>query len=163
MAGFATATSALTLITTPIYATSAATTSQTPYKAPMFVVPMSRAQAIPASGVPWVDEQIRRVAALRRDWDGYGADPIETVRLVELAELVREHFHQGLPAGNLVPGADGSIQLEWHMPVASFGMSVEPDGALYAWHRSRKGDPFKDADGGPAVRLLEASVLQALV
>ena len=163
MASKSGATSGLAFAIAP-FTTMAAATTQARFKSvPSFFTRHAVLAEAPTSGISWLDEQIRHVLALRRDWDGYDADPISRVRLVQIAEVVREHFNRGMPTGSLVPGADGSVQIEWHLPKSSFGMSVEPSGAFYAWHRSREPSRYVDADGVDAVILLEASIAQALL
>ncbi|QCB43007.1 hypothetical protein E5673_12910 [Sphingomonas sp. PAMC26645] len=123
----------------------------------------SKHRSVAPSGVSWADEQLRLIAMLPNDWDGYGAAMLSIDRLSQISGILAEHFAHGLPAGSVVPGADGSIQLEWHFPKMSFGFSVEDDGSLYSWARTRDTGHYVDSDGGAAVTLLQTSALQALV
>jgi len=58
-----------------------------------------------------LETQRRHLLDIKRDWDGYGADRIpEGVIDVIFEDIVTEgEFVQ------MVPGADGSVQAEWHM------------------------------------------------
>ena len=58
-----------------------------------------------------LEAQRKHLVALKSNWDGYGAHPIsEDVIDVIFDEVTTEgEFVQ------MVPGADGSVQAEWHM------------------------------------------------
>lgn len=158
------ATSALVLISMPFQTAAAGATApnQPEVLFPLLRKPPSKHEAIPSSGIVWVDREMRKLAQLPANWDGYGANVIPRSRLRQVADLLKEHFRHGLPEGSLVPGADGSVQMEWHLQKMSFGFLVDEDGSFYAWHKDRETRALVDADASGAVTLLEASVLRAL-
>ena len=103
--------------------------------APCDRVPPLAEKAVKPGARAWVETQLRKLEALPINWDGYGADPIHPGVL----RLMGASLEQMLPItalpGNVVPGADGSLQAEWHLERASFGLLVESDGTLSCWVR----------------------------
>lgn len=79
---------------------------------------------------PEVVAQLDALRSLERNWDGYGASPLEadvldTMQTSLLAAL------QGIeyPAPDLIPGADGSLAAEWHRDKVELIFNVERDGS----------------------------------
>lgn len=65
----------------------------------------------------WLNRALNEVDALRqleRNWDSYGAVPVNRMFLTEAASLLRELARSRTPAPSVVPTSDGSVQLEWH-------------------------------------------------
>lgn len=79
-------------------------------------VPQSRTRvAHPKS--QWVEELKKRfdeLTALPRGWDGYGGRPVSFNCAFFAANMIERLFTDGVPAPQLVPGGDGTIQFEWH-------------------------------------------------
>lgn len=67
-----------------------------------------------------------RMKALERNWDGYGADRIAPEVVDELVRVLTD----GLADVQFVPGGDGSVQAEWHTPIASIELCVTPADAI---------------------------------
>jgi hypothetical protein len=74
-----------------------------------------------AERTPWLAAELAKIAALKPNWDGYGADPIAP----ETCEALRRALID-LPSACIVPGADGSLQAEWHTAEASIELCVMP-------------------------------------
>lgn len=54
------------------------------------------------------------LCALRKGWDGYRGQPV-SFACARFAATILEHLYtDGLPAPSLVPGSDGTLQIEWH-------------------------------------------------
>jgi len=70
----------------------------------------------PRSG--WVQELEDRfnvLTSLRIGWDGYAGLPVSFTCAQFAANLIERLHNSALPAPQLVPLADGTLQLEWHM------------------------------------------------
>ena len=67
---------------------------------------------------PWVRDLRKRLndlVSLQIGWDGYAGKPVSyyVARFVE--DLIGLLYVEGVPAPQLVPGSDGSLQFEWHL------------------------------------------------
>lgn len=62
-----------------------------------------------------LEERFNELTSLPRGWDGYRGRPVSFGCAQFAANLVESLFVQGVPAPQLVPGADGTLQLEWHL------------------------------------------------
>jgi hypothetical protein len=114
-----------------------------------------------ATGTGWADAQLRSLQMLQPNWDGYGADPIGISRLNVLARLLKNNLPDNAPVGSIVPGADGSVQAEWHLHAASFGLLVNETGAISTWYQPSQGAEI-ERSGPAAMELLKAAVLSTL-
>jgi hypothetical protein len=63
------------------------------------------------------------VVSLMPGWDGYQGRPVSFSVAVFAANLLEAIYVETLDAPSIVPGADGSLQIEWHM----FGFDIEVD------------------------------------
>lgn len=61
-----------------------------------------------------LENRFNELGKLKPGWDGYsgGAVPFSIARFS--AELIQRLFNPNLPPPSLVPGSDGSVQIEWH-------------------------------------------------
>lgn len=78
-------------------------------------VPEGRVRVPQPTG--WVAELRDRfdyLTALPRGWDGYAGIPVSFNCALFTANLLERLFVEGVPAPQLVPGGDGTIQFEWH-------------------------------------------------
>ena len=60
-------------------------------------------------------DRLSEVAALPEGWDGYDGKPVSLPIVQFACDLVDFLYLPGLPAPQLVPGGDGTLQLEWHV------------------------------------------------
>ncbi|OSQ44942.1 hypothetical protein [Marivita geojedonensis] len=66
----------------------------------------------------WVKELEERfdvLTSLRRGWDGYTGVPVSFTCAQFAANLIERLYNRSLPAPQLVPMANGTMRLEWHM------------------------------------------------
>lgn len=66
----------------------------------------------------WVRELEERfdvLTSLRRGWDGYVGVPVSFTCAQFAANLIERLYIRALPAPQLVPMANGTLRLEWHM------------------------------------------------
>ena len=59
-------------------------------------------------------DRFDELTALPRGWDGYAGRPVSCDCALFAANLIERLFVDGVPAPQLVPGGDGTLQLEWH-------------------------------------------------
>ncbi len=135
---------------------ASATVSAPPYAA------VSRSALLQLTEIVWLDAQLTALAALPNDWDGYGAAQIEIMRLNQIGAILSQHLPVRMSAGSIVPGADGSIQGEWHTLTGSFGLIVDDFGRVSAWMRPTGGDET-EAEGLNATNLLRYAALASMV
>ena len=65
----------------------------------------------------WVQElrsRFDRLTALPIGWDGYGGRPVSWQCANFVANMLERLHQDNVPPPSLVPGADGSLQVEWH-------------------------------------------------
>lgn len=109
---------------------------------------------------PWVDAQIACINELQANWDSYDADPLQVKTVSQLRSLLSESFQASGVPGQLVPGADGSIQAEWHLAQASIGLLVEDDGTYSSWIRFNDTEKQIEEFGAAGLDLFKALVSQ---
>lgn len=67
---------------------------------------------------PWVaslDKRFNDLTSLPIGWDGYKGVPV-LYTVAKFASLILSRLYvTGLPAPSLVPGSDGTLQIEWHI------------------------------------------------
>jgi len=131
---WATASMVLAVLGTP---SASATTFASP---PM--VPCQRATATQASSEvdPWISESLKTIRSLEADWDGYGADPINETTIKRMEYFLNDLLPKNAVSGSIVPGADGSLQAEWHLDNTELGFVVEPTGEYSSWVRDLRQD-----------------------
>ena len=74
----------------------------------------------------WVAELCKRfeeLIALPYGWDGYAGRPVSFACAVFAANLLDTICVSTIPTPSLVPGADGTLQIEWHV----YGYDIELD------------------------------------
>ena len=74
----------------------------------------------------WIQElkdRLDKLTSLPRGWDGYNGEPVSSGCAQFAANLIERLCVANVPAPQLVPGADGTLQLEWH----TNGCDVEVD------------------------------------
>ena len=65
----------------------------------------------------WVTElrdRFDELTSLPRGWDGYAGRPVSFTCAQFAANLIERLYVKGVPAPQLVPGSDGTVQIEWH-------------------------------------------------
>lgn len=90
-----------------------------------------------------------RLEALPRDWDGPGSVPIKSELLREAVSLVKRALEGSsrVSAPYLVPGGDGSVQIEWHEKLGELELDLAADGSRHVWIRDhRSGDEIEGDD-----------------
>ena len=65
----------------------------------------------------WFDElkcKLDELTSLPLGWDGYCGRPVSFQSANFVANMLESLFQDNVPAPSLVPGSDGSLQVEWH-------------------------------------------------
>jgi hypothetical protein len=66
---------------------------------------------------PWTTAlraKFDELTSLPRGWDGYTAGPVSFTCAQFAANLIERLYTKDVPAPQLVPGSDGTLQIEWH-------------------------------------------------
>jgi hypothetical protein len=81
---------------------------------------------VPQHRSRWVhalEGTLEKLTSLPRRWDGYAGQPVSFRVAFFAANLLERICDDDLPPPSLVPGSDGSLQIEWHC----YGYDVEID------------------------------------
>lgn len=68
-------------------------------------------------------ERFNEIGSLPVGWDGYTGKPVSFTTANFAAQIIERLYSKDVPAPSIVPGADGSMQIEWHIN----GYDVELD------------------------------------
>lgn len=95
-----------------------------------------------------------RIAKLKEGWDGPGSVPIP-VRLIDLADRIVQAACAPI-APFVVPGGDGSLQIEWHTQAGEIEFDIDPNGRFSIWGQDHStGTEFEGEDARALGLLLE--------
>jgi hypothetical protein len=75
--------------------------------------------------LPQTTKALYAILALDDNWDSYGAKRISPEIASAADELLRDIMLASTPAPQVVPSANGSIQLEWHIGGIDLEIEVE--------------------------------------
>src|SRR5688572_33491227 len=77
-------------------------------------------------------KRLAQLEALERDWDSYGGLPPCTRSLTMaqsiMVQMAKRFEERGVPA-EVMPIADGGIQIEWQGPSGALALNAAPDGS----------------------------------
>lgn len=59
-------------------------------------------------------ERFDEITSLPKGWDGYDGRPVTFTTAQFAASLIERLSVDGVPSPSLVPGSDGTVQIEWH-------------------------------------------------
>ncbi len=78
-----------------------------------------------------------RIMSLQAGWDGPGSVPVAPSALFTATQNTRQALHglQQAVAPYLVPGGDGSVQVEWHEKHGELELDIDVNGGLSIWGR----------------------------
>ncbi len=97
----------------------------------------------------WVDvlaSRTQRILRLSRGWDGPGSEPVQPRLLDEAIRILRDALVgvRNAAAPYLIPGGDGSIQIEWHEKSGELELDLAADGSHSIWIRDyRSGEEIE--------------------
>lgn len=96
----------------------------------------------------WFSPALERLSALSRlprNWDSYGASPIDPRCLVETIVFLCRHISVNTTPPQIVPVGNGSIQIEWHRNGIDFEALFLRPGVWECYYRnsqSHQGSEF---------------------
>lgn len=61
-----------------------------------------------------LQDRLKELSSLPKGWDGYAGRSVSFPCVYFTAQLIEQIFCPGVPAPDLVPGGDGTLQIEWH-------------------------------------------------
>ncbi|WP_041761145.1 hypothetical protein [Brevundimonas subvibrioides] len=107
----------------------------------------------------WIGEQLTAVRHLPENWDGYGAPKIAwpVIRAMSRS-LAGLQPARAFRAGAIVPGADGSLQIEWHLATVSIEFCIDHDLAETFWMKDRVTGAVVLVEGAAAQEAFRASM-----
>lgn len=79
-------------------------------------------------------DEMRGLLRLRQGWDSYAACPISPYVVVRALRLLLDSLPDKGPAPQVVPMADGGLQLEWHRRGLNIEVTVPPSGPVEVWY-----------------------------
>ena len=80
-----------------------------------FTSATSRVRITAAS--PWskaLESRLNAITSLPKGWNGYRSVPVSFTCAAFAAQLIERLYDASVPPPALVPGADGTLQIEWH-------------------------------------------------
>jgi len=81
------------------------------------------------------NRELNRLAALKSNWDGYGASEIDPSAIGRARAFVQSLPANLAPSPLVVPLPDGGLQFEWHKGSKILELEVEGDNIHYLkWH-----------------------------
>lgn len=79
----------------------------------------------------WLAKEFAKIGRLEPNWDGYGAEPIPSDVQRRMLSILIDRLPLDSVKGTIVPGADGSLQAEWHLRELSLTFTIEPEQAVF--------------------------------
>ncbi|MBV8140883.1 MAG: hypothetical protein JOZ60_02430 [Verrucomicrobia bacterium] len=103
-----------------------------------------------------LSESVHRLAALKAGWDGVGSIPVRRALLDEATRIVRQALVglRNAAPPYLVPGGDGSVQIEWHQKNQELELDLAADGSRWIWIRDHLSGQEIEGEDDRAVALL---------
>lgn len=92
----------------------------------------------PAHG--WCDivkARLNELVLLGQGWDGYRGVPVSFVNANFALRMLEAVCGADAPYPQIVPGADGDLQIEWHTRSADIEVHVIGPNQVHAWRRVR--------------------------
>ena len=85
-----------------------------------------------------VGKRLDQLCALKPGWDGYDCKPVSFTIATFAARLMERIFVEGLTAPSLVPGGDGTLQMEWHVNGYDLEIDVLGPNNVFAYRRDHE-------------------------
>jgi hypothetical protein len=97
----------------------------------------------------------KQIEELKAGWDGPGSIPLSAKALFLATYHTRLALEamQGVTAPQLVPGGDGSIQIEWHAKHGELEFDVDARGRMSIWIRDHRNGAEFDGEDEAALAL----------
>jgi hypothetical protein len=97
----------------------------------------------------------RQLSELKAGWDGPGSIPVTQKALHRATLYVRSALENlgDVCAPRLVPGGDGSVQIEWHAKHGELEFDIDSRGDTSIWIRDHRNGAEFDGENEAAVAL----------
>ncbi len=92
----------------------------------------------------WRDMVVSRLndlVALERGWDGYGGGPVSFENANFALRMLEASCGIEAPAPQIVPGAAGDLQVEWHIGGTDVELDIRGPNNVHAWTCSQSTGP----------------------
>ena len=90
---------------------------------------------------PWfteLEERLQTIISLEENWDGYFGQPVNFSNASFAAEILNKLYLCGVSTPDLVPGSDGSLQIEWHEQDIDIELDIMNAGSVSAYLFDRR-------------------------
>lgn len=77
----------------------------------------------PESWTVQLQGRLNELTSLKKGWDGYDGIAVKSSTAQFASEILNTIGHLNLDAPSLVPGSDGSLQIEWH--IKGFDLEID--------------------------------------
>jgi hypothetical protein len=88
-----------------------------------------------------VTDTLNALTALERGWDGYRAGPVSFDTAHFALQMLESICRADAPAPQIVPGANGDLQIEWHTDNGDVELHVIGPYRVEAWRANRVTGP----------------------
>lgn len=88
----------------------------------------------------WVEElrdKLGELVKLPLNWDGYDGLPVSFDVAYFSVAVLNHLYRDGIPCPDIVPGSDGSMQIEWHLGGYDIELHVLGIYEIDAWRKNR--------------------------
>lgn len=78
---------------------------------------ISKSVNVPENNTDWINSlraRLNELTSLPFGWDGYYGRPVSFDNVTFAANLIEQLYTNDIPHPQLVPGSDGTLQIEWH-------------------------------------------------
>lgn len=103
-----------------------------------------------------VIKRLNELVALQPGWDGYEGVPVTFENAYFAVEVLDACCRINDPTPQIVPGASGDLQIEWHVEKGDIELHILAPNDVHAWH-------FNEDAGGEGEEVLLTNDFTAVV
>jgi hypothetical protein len=81
-------------------------------------------------------QRLENLIQLPAGWDGYAAPPVGLEVVHFTLQMLKSICPNDMSAPQIVPGAAGDLQVEWHTPGTTIELHVKSPNSVSAWRQS---------------------------
>jgi hypothetical protein len=93
---------------------------------------------------PEVEARMQELIRLEEGWDGYRGRAVNFNSAVFAFRVLESACTPDMPAPEIVPGASGDLQLEWHFPTGEIEVHVRAPNDVHAWRLVTRHPSFEE-------------------
>ena len=87
-----------------------------------------------------VSSKLQDLIKLNDGWDGYNAGPVSFTLAHFAMNMLEAICKNDTPVPQIVPGVNGDLQIEWHMPSSDIELHVISANKVVAWRCGSSGE-----------------------